>query len=157
MFDECFDRIYAYVAFRVAPDREAARDITQEVFAAAWRSFSMLRSDGAAHWLMGIARHKIADHYRSKARLEITGENLASAQAALPTERRTPVLISLALRELPEEQRGLLEEKYLEGRSVNEIAQERSTTEKAVESALTRARSAFRSAYERLDKKEKES
>jgi DNA-directed RNA polymerase specialized sigma24 family protein len=51
---------------------------------------------------------------------------------------------------LPQDYANLLEEKYLDGLSVRQIAQRRGVGEKSVESALSRAREAFREKYERL-------
>lgn len=62
--------------------------------------------------------------------------------------------VSLALRELSEEAATLLEEKYVEGRSLRELAARRGSSEKAAESALARARAAFRSAFARLEARE---
>jgi RNA polymerase sigma-70 factor (ECF subfamily) len=48
---------------------------------------------------------------------------------------------------LPDHYESVLRAKYLDGRSVAEIALQRGESEKAVESLLTRARAAFREAY----------
>ncbi len=65
VFDRHFDDVYGYVAYRLAPDLEAARDVTQEVFLAALRSWASYRGDGAVvSWLRAIARRKVADHLR---------------------------------------------------------------------------------------------
>ena len=49
--------------------------------------------------------------------------------------------------QLPQHYREALEAKYVLRQSVREIATDRSTTEKAVESLLTRARQAFRESF----------
>ena len=46
--------------------------------------------------------------------------------------------------QLPPHYRSALEEKYLQGKSVRDIAAGRSVSEKTIESQLTRAREAFR-------------
>jgi DNA-directed RNA polymerase specialized sigma24 family protein len=55
------------------------------------------------------------------------------------------------MRELPVKYADLLEEKYLEGLSVADIARRRGESDKAVESNLSRARDAFRQAFARMN------
>lgn len=43
VFDRYFGEVYGYVAYRLAPDRDAAQDITQEVFLAAWQRWDAYR------------------------------------------------------------------------------------------------------------------
>src|SRR4026209_1934883 len=58
-------RVYAYLLSRCGHDVELAEELTQHTFVAAieqrWRFDG--RSD-ITTWLCGIARHKLADHYR---------------------------------------------------------------------------------------------
>ena len=62
------DYLFRYAMLRVR-DRSAAEDLVQETFLAALKSrggFSGGSSE--ATWLVGILKHKIADHYRHQAR-----------------------------------------------------------------------------------------
>lgn len=155
-FDRHIDDVYSYVAYRVAPDREAARDIAQEVFLAALKGLAKFRGndDGARHWLRGIARHKVADHFRARFphvdrdALGIGVPDQTATQTPGDRQRRA-LMVSWVMRQLPGRYADLLEDKYLEGLSVRAIARQRETTEKAVESALSRARDAFRAIYRR--------
>ena len=68
VFDRWFGEVYGYVAYRLAPDRDAAQDVTKEVFLAAWKSWDSYRGDGVVlSWLRGIARRKVADYLRARA------------------------------------------------------------------------------------------
>ena len=160
LFDEHFGAIYGYVAFRVAPDTDGARDITHEVFAAALASFSTLRQkNSAGAWLRGIARHKVADHFRARQAAAIPVGDAINAipshhDDALSPAQEAATQVSLVLRRLRRRDAEMLEEKYLEGRSVREIAEGRDMTKKAVESALSRARGAFRAAMSKVQPKE---
>jgi RNA polymerase sigma-70 factor, ECF subfamily len=159
LLDRHFEQVYAYVAYRVAPDAEAARDITQDVFLAACRSADSLQNEAAAlGWLRAIARSRVADHFRSAAR---RGETLAppEALAELPAAESgaaydepqvRAMQVSHVMRALPDDYGDVLEEKYLEGRSVRDMAARRGQSEKAVESMLTRAREAFRETWRRM-------
>src|SRR5207302_958206 len=72
------------------------------------------------------------------------------ADAALE-QREQAERIARALADLPERYEAVLRAKYLDGRSVAEIAAAWDETPKAVESLLTRAREAFREAYLRRE------
>ncbi len=159
LFDQYFEPVYAYLAFRVLPDVEAAMDLSQEVFLAAASQLDSLRHPQAARaWLLGIARNKAAEHFRSRASSRVVDiERAAHVLEALPLSssighigRERVALVSMALRQLTPRHAELLEDKYIRGLSLRAIASARDDSEKAVESALARARQAFRSAYANL-------
>ena len=153
LFDRHFSAVYGYVAYRVAPDTEAARDITQEVFLAAVRGLPAGLNDGAVvAWLRSVARNKTADYFRAHRdalAFEVDAREPQEKPAGSPAQEQA-TLVSLVMRRLPRHYADLLEDKYIEGLSVREIAQRAESTEKAVESALSRAREAFREAFAKL-------
>ena len=59
----------------------------------------------------------------------------------------TREMVNVAMSQLPPSYRDALEAKYVHGASVRDIAEKQRTTEKAVESLLTRARQAFRNTF----------
>ncbi len=65
LFDEYYDRIYAY-AYRRVGARETAEDIAANVFEDALRGIKRLRWQGKplAAWLYRIASRRVADFYR---------------------------------------------------------------------------------------------
>ncbi len=158
LFGRHFDKVYSYVAYRLAPDREAAEEITQEVFLAAAERLSDLDGRASAvSWLRSVARHKAADYFRSKTARPTTEDvDVEVAQGrSSPTDHETEIqgqarLTGIVMQNLPDKYVALLEEKYIEGLSVREMAERRSITEKSVESALSRARDAFRSRFQVL-------
>ncbi len=161
LFDRHFDAVYSYVAYRTAPDLSLAADISQDVFEAAMRGLTELRKpESARSWLVGIARNKVADHYRRNQRhgkaepfTEVMADRLTDPDGppAERSRRERAMRVSLVLRQLSDHQADLLEDKYLRSLPVRTIAEEQDTTEKAVESALTRAREAFRIAFAALE------
>src|SRR5216683_3802520 len=63
------DAVYAYVRSRLAPQYDLADDLVQEVLLAAWENLHQYRGASALQaWVMGIARHKVEDHYRARLR-----------------------------------------------------------------------------------------
>jgi len=75
---------------------------------------------------------------------------LTTAAAALPVHdpQERAVRIARTLADLPPRQEQVLRSKYLEQMSVQAIADAWGETPKAIESLLTRARQAFRDAYD---------
>lgn len=70
LYDCCVDRVYRHVYYRVSNQADA-EDITQEVFARAWKAIDKYKKTGAPFitWLITIASHLIADHYRSRQKM----------------------------------------------------------------------------------------
>jgi RNA polymerase sigma-70 factor (ECF subfamily) len=108
-------------------------------------------------WLCAVCRNEIAGHFRRLRRgetaLDDASEDLLSTIENPETNllaREGDELVHLALDALPPRYARMLEWKYVDGLSVREIALRMDLGEKAVESLLTRARVAFRAAFERL-------
>ena len=154
LYERCFEAIYAYIAFRTAPaGPELVQDITQETFLAAFQSLQEKpASIPDVAWLRAIARNKVADHFRrravstrsSAAWLDVV-DHLSASSALEP--RVDAEQVAETLRKIGPGYASLLEEKYLDRLTVKQMADLRQTTIKAVESALTRAREAFRRQY----------
>jgi RNA polymerase sigma-70 factor, ECF subfamily len=149
--DELYRRylpaVWRFAWAQLRPDEAAARDAVAETFLEALRGIG--RFDPAkgpvAAWLMGIARHKIADHRR----LRIAGELPADASdhrdpAAPVVLAETQAAVGRVMVALEDEHRLALEWKYVEGLSVRDMAVRLGRSEKAVEALLFRAREEFR-------------
>ena len=156
IFNDHFSDIYGYVAFRVAPDLHAAQDLTQDVFVAGFRAWSNFRGEATPlRWLRAIARRKIADHFRQQRSgvpveaMSVSPET-ARGNAADNAAMEQAEMLSAVLRSMPPERTELLEEKYLEGLSIREMAGRHRKTEKAIESALSRARTVVRNKIRQL-------
>jgi len=64
LYNRYLDRIYRFVLVRTGSVQDA-QDLTSQTFLAALEHISSFRSQGSfGGWLFGIARHKVADHYR---------------------------------------------------------------------------------------------
>lgn len=68
------DALFGYAVLRVR-DREVAEDLVQECFLAALDARQRFSGDSSERtWLVGILKHKIIDHFRSRARAETDTE-----------------------------------------------------------------------------------
>ncbi|HVT81662.1 MAG TPA: sigma-70 family RNA polymerase sigma factor [Phycisphaerae bacterium] len=148
--DELYTRylpvVWRYAFAQLRPDEAAARDAVSETFLAMMTAAHDPARGTVVAWIMGIARHKIADARRRRGP-ETLGTDIAAAgvHPAMPLateETRTAVAQIIAA--LADEERLALEWKYLDGASVKEIAARLGRTERGVESLLFRARAEFR-------------
>ena len=153
------DPVHAYVRHRLAPRTELADDLVQEVFLAALKGLpSFAGRSSIRSWLLGIARHKVEDHYRASLRRSETVVELNDDSALVPVELpQFDALMDHAklkektrrvLSQLPDAYSYALLWRYWEKRSVREIAAETGRTEKAGERLLARARTQFRRLWE---------
>jgi RNA polymerase sigma-70 factor, ECF subfamily len=121
LYEENFARIYAFVARRVH-NRQEAQDITSEVFHKALANLQRFEWRGTpfAAWLYRMASHAIADHYqeitreRNLPRDEISSEEMAEVE--------TRASLFQCVDRLPNEQRRVIVMRFVEARSIREIA-----------------------------------
>lgn len=149
LYDSALPHVYGYLLSR-SGSRALAEDITAETFLAA---VTAVRERTApllsTAWLVGIARHKLADHWRRAEREERT---LRLAYSGSDHDdpwdvRLDAVLARQVLEELGPHHRAALTLRYLDGLSVPEVAEHLGRTLHATEALLVRARAAFRQAY----------
>ncbi|MBY0229132.1 MAG: sigma-70 family RNA polymerase sigma factor [Gemmataceae bacterium] len=147
-YDECFGPLDAYVLWRCGGSRADADDVLQEAWLVAVRRLE--RFDPAAGpflgWLRGIAANLLRNRFRKKEALPFPRPDAEPADAEAMRQEKA-ARVAEALASLPPHYEELLRMKYLEGLPVAEIAERRGETTQAAESALTRARAAFRAAY----------
>jgi RNA polymerase sigma-70 factor, ECF subfamily len=148
----CSDPLYRYVRSRLQPRLEFVDDLVQDVFLTAWRSLPQYRGQAPLKsWLLGIARHKVEDHYRDRLRDLALPED-ASETVIEPSpgvefvldQAQSAATISAILAALPEGYRVALLWRYWEQRSADEMASLTGKTPKAMERVLARARQEFR-------------
>jgi RNA polymerase sigma-70 factor, ECF subfamily len=147
LYQRCLPSLWRFTCARVGGDLHAAEDIVSETFLAAVRSASTFVPEvgTATGWLIGIARHKLADRRRLIERAFPAGFAHEKRQERSPFEAvdvQEQVLVTLE--RMPDEERQVLEWKYLEELAVAELAERLGRTEKAVEALLFRARGSFR-------------
>jgi RNA polymerase sigma-70 factor (ECF subfamily) len=155
LYDGAYAELWAYAVWRCAGMRDLAEETTQETWLVAVRRIRDFdpRRGRFLTWLRGIAAHVLHNQLRTRWRRSkqtLDGEDIAESVRENEERREQAELIARALAELPERSEAVLRAKYLDFMSVKEIAEDWGQTAKAVESLLTRARQAFRVAYEKL-------
>ncbi|HEX2753858.1 MAG TPA: RNA polymerase sigma factor [Candidatus Limnocylindrales bacterium] len=147
-------RVFSYVLSRCGNDVTLAEELSQQTFVAAIGQRARFdgRSDSVT-WLCGIARHKLADHFRALEREERRRMHLEVRQIQLSdSDLHGPGLddraaIGDALRSLPAAQRAVLAFVVLDDLPVAAAARLMGKSTAATQSLLHRARESFRQAY----------
>ena len=146
--------MYAYLLRRCSGDAALAEELTQQTYVAAIDQRARFdgRSD-AVTWLCGIARHKLADHFRALERDERRQIRIELRQIEMPSTVSAAAAIDEriamieALRTLPASQRAVLVFVVLDDLPVAEAARLLGKSRGATESLLFRAREGLRRAY----------
>jgi RNA polymerase sigma-70 factor (ECF subfamily) len=147
-------RVYGYFYGRLGANRTAAEDLTQETFLAAVAEIRRGTAIVApTPWVLGIARHKLLDHFRRQKRAgwallswEIDVDEEALFVPEDDETARDQAIAALAL--VPSPQREALVLRYLDGLSVPEVAAALERSVAAAESLLARGRVAFRRGFQ---------
>jgi RNA polymerase sigma-70 factor (ECF subfamily) len=149
LYDRALPEVYGYLLPRCG-DRAVAEDVTSETFLAAVSAVQRgTVPDLTVAWLVGVARHKLVDHWRRTAREERRLHRVASEPEAVddPWDAHVDAAAARAvLAELGAHHRSALTLRYLDGLSVPEVARHLDRTVHATEALLVRARAAFRRA-----------
>jgi RNA polymerase sigma-70 factor, ECF subfamily len=140
LYEEHFDRVYAYVARRVR-DRSEAQDLTSEVFQQALANLSRFEWRGApfAAWLYRIAANAVTDHYhrtRRESDAPVTTEEPAPDEIEV-IEQRAALFRSVEA--LPADQRRVIVMRFAEEKSIREVSAEIGRSEGAVKQLQWRA------------------
>ena len=146
-----FDRVYAYVARRVAT-RSDAQDLTAEVFQQALAGLGRFEWRGVpfAAWLYRIAANAVADHHHRTVRdRSVPPHEEPGREECENAERRASLY--RAVRELPADQRRVIEMRFAEDRSIAEIARVLGRSEGAVKQLQFRALGSLRARLDQDD------
>jgi RNA polymerase sigma-70 factor (ECF subfamily) len=154
LYEVNFERVYAYAVRRVR-DRAEAEDVTAEVFHQALANLKRFEWRGIpfAAWLFRIAANLISDRWQRSGR-EITDEETIDAAQVSPAEieevERRATLFKL-VDTLPAEQKNVVVLRFVEQKSIKEVARAIRKTEGAVKQLQFRALSNLRARMEGAD------
>jgi RNA polymerase sigma-70 factor (ECF subfamily) len=140
LYERNFERVYAFIVRRVH-DRAEAEDLTSEVFRHALSNLSRFEWRGVpfAVWLYRIAGNMLADRWRklSKHSFDPVPDNDLEPSSWPDIERRA-ALFQL-VDSLPEDQRTVIVQRFVEQKSIRDIAQEFGKSEGAIKQLQFRA------------------
>jgi RNA polymerase sigma-70 factor (ECF subfamily) len=164
-YDQTAERLLRFIFYRVGNDTTLAEEILQE-------AFSRLCADpGAAAklphdamlvpWMFGMTRRIIADWARSRQRgkcISLDSLDPVVQAALMQSDEEEPdpealahpqlqSLVGMVMSLLSPSHAEALRAKYVDGLSVEEIAERCAASTKVIEGRLYRAREAFRSAF----------
>ncbi len=154
LYESNFERVYAYVVRRVG-NRAETEDLTSEVFHHALANLKRFEWRGIpfAAWLFRIAANLISDRWQRAGREQVDKtsevESLPARAAIEEIERRATIFRLVDA--LPAEQRRVVVLRFVEQKSIKEVAGEVHKTEGAVKQLQFRALSSLRSRLEGAD------
>lgn len=167
-FNTYYPRLFRFALVRLDNDRDLADETAQIVICQALSKLSTYRGEAALFsWLCTFCRYEVSRQRKARHRAQgdqpLTEDDpavKAALDSLLADSSRDPDvslyqaeirrLVKVAMDYLPALYADALEAKYLRDMSVNEIADMIGKTPKATESILTRARAAFRDAFQTL-------
>jgi RNA polymerase sigma-70 factor (ECF subfamily) len=149
LYDRALPHVYGYLRAR-CDSTAAAEDLSAETFLAAVDAVRRPNPPPMdVPWLIGVARHKLADHWRRRARDERNLRAVADQpDVDDPWDAELDVLRARAVLErLAAQHRAALTLRYLDDLPVAEVAELLGRSVHATEGVLVRARTAFRREY----------
>ena len=122
LYERYVERVYRWAVQHVGVDY--AEDVTQEVFAKAFRAIGSFRGQSFAAWLFTIAQNSAKDLWK---RRDIAGrshdiEGSVSPQCEPMTDVDTALSLASALHTLPARQKAAIELKYFADLSLHDLA-----------------------------------
>ncbi len=154
LYDQALPAVYGYLRPRCG-GADLAQELTAATFLAACAAVRRPEPPVVSlPWLVGVARHKLVDHWREEGRRARRQEQLTAGAGPCaddPWDRTLDaVLAHQILGGLGPHHRAALTLRYVDDLPVAEVARLLDRTPTATEALLVRARSAFRREYEEV-------
>ncbi len=139
LYENNFERVYAYVAHRVR-NREEAQDLTSEIFHKALASLPRFEWRGLPFvaWLLGIAANVLSDRWQLVTKQqEVVTDDLEQIGMEDDVEQRA--MLYQLVDSLPIDQRQVILWRFVGQKSLREIATELGRSEGAIKQLQLRA------------------
>ena len=159
LYELNFERVYAYIVKRVR-DRAETEDLTAEVFQQALANLKRFEWRGIpfAAWLFRIAANLISDRWQRTGReiaddseIDAASSKVGNPSSAVIEEVERRATLYRLVDTLPAEQKRVVIMRFVEEKSVKEVAREIRKTEGAVKQLQFRALSNLRARMEGAD------
>src|SRR5262245_47494216 len=157
LYEKHFDRVYAFIARR-AGDRAEAEDLTAEVFHRALENLARFEWRGVPFlaWLLQIARNSLADRWERAARegreaapaIDDGMSDATRTDSGMSADVDRRAALSELVNRLPHDQQRVIVARFVEQRSIREIATLLGRTEGAVKQLQLRALANLRARME---------
>ena len=143
LYEQNFHRVYAFISRRVVA-RDQAQDLTAEVFHQALASLGSFRWQGAPFisWLYGIAANVLSAHWQTCGRSP--AQLAADWDQGSPEEIERGAILAELVDSLLPDQRMVIVRRFIEQRSIREVANELGRSEGAVKQLQLRALESLR-------------
>lgn len=142
--------VFAFILRRCG-DRSLAEDLTADVILRAVRETKRVGTVVTPAWLTTVARNRLIDHWRAKARedrrLRAAWSNPETDEWSDDGAAMEPAVVTQVMRGLPPGYQAVLSLRYLDDLTVPQVADTLGRSVHATESLLARARRAFRTSY----------
>jgi RNA polymerase sigma-70 factor, ECF subfamily len=115
------------IAYRALGSSTDGEEITQDVFVSAWRARASYQADKGSlpGWLIGIARHRIADRQRARGRDQaVTKQTDVQTQPEALSTLVDRIVLTEEIGRLPHPRGTILQLAFWEGRSYPQIAEQ---------------------------------
>lgn len=159
MFDSYSRGIYNFLLLKTRGNRDVADDLLSETFLSAHKSLSGLKhNQNLNSWLIKIAHRRFIDYQRKQAReqkilqtLEPPKKDSKEWDDEIQDKKKT-VLLNLAIKNLKHTYAQILQMKYYEGLSINEIAEKTDKTASSVQNIMFRAKEALKKEIRKISR-----
>ena len=154
LFEWHFEPVYRYCLNLASGRKDMAEEIAQQVFITAANRIARFKQKKGTFraWLLGIAKKRLMKAKSKELRLRWYEKQFLKRGLERTKVNTQQLFVYEVLAQLPVHYRTVLEAKYLKGLTVNQIAEAKNSTSKAVESLLVRARDKFAQVYKQMQK-----
>lgn len=144
LYQNNFHRVYAFVARRL-PDRSEAEDVTAEVFHSALANLGRFQWRGVpfAAWLLRIAANTLADRWKRDGKIKpvstLNDDEWQEVEPGTDAQVERHAMLFQLVERLPQDQQVVVQRRFVEQKSIREIAAELGKTEGAIKQLQFRA------------------